>query len=207
MTMESLLTRYPALAVCADSIEQAAELLIRRCGAGGKVLLCGNGGSSADCDHIVGELMKGFLSRRTLTEDDRERLAGVGAPELADKLQYGIPAISLSSQTAVLSAFANDVSPDAVYAQLMFAYGTACDTAICLSTSGNSINVVLAAAAARAKGMAVLSLTGTKPAALDGKSDIVIKVPETETYRVQELHLPVYHYLCAALEETLFGEN
>ncbi len=209
MRINDLTARYPSLDVCADSIEKAVELLYTRTVSGGKILLCGNGGSAADCDHIVGELMKGFLSRRPLQEADKARFAsGVFAErgkEIADALQYAIPAISLCAHSAVLTAFANDVRPDAVFAQLMYGYGTQRDTAFCLSTSGNSVNVVNAALAAKARGMAVVSMTGEKAAALDKVSDVVIKVPETETYKIQELHLPVYHYICAVLEEKFFG--
>lgn len=204
MNIQSLTERYAMLEVCAPDIENALQVLITRCKAGGKLLLCGNGGSAADCDHIVGELMKGFLKSRPLNDDDRSRLCAAGGQNLAGVLQYGIPAISLCAHSAVLSAFANDVAPEAVYAQLMFAYANKTDTAICLSTSGNSENVVNAAIAAAAKGVFVISMTGERPSRLSQVSDITIKVPETETFKVQELHLPVYHYLCAALEEALF---
>ena len=209
MKITDLISRYPILAPCADSIEKAAELLYTRTTAGGKILLCGNGGSAADCDHIVGELMKGFLSRRPLSETDKARFAetesSVRSARLAESLQYAIPAISLCAHSAVLTAFVNDVEPDDVFAQLMYGYGTERDTAFCLSTSGNSKNVVNAALAAKARGMAVISMTGQKAAELDKFSDVVIKVPEIETYKIQELHLPVYHYLCAVLEERFFG--
>ena len=196
MKITDLISRYPILTPCADSIEKAAELLYTRTTAGGKILLCGNGGSAADCDHIVGELMKGFLSRRPLSETDKAHFAATEkstrSARLAESLQYAIPAISLCAHSAVLTAFVNDVEPDR-------------DTAFCLSTSGNSKNVVNAAIAAKARGMAVLSMTGEKAAELDKFSDVVIKVPEIETYKIQELHLPVYHYLCAVLEERFFG--
>ena len=209
MNLSDLIARYPKLSTCSDAIEHAAELWHTSLAAGGKILLCGNGGSAADCDHIVGELMKGFLSRRPLPENEKERFASVEASvrseRLANALQRALPAISLCAHSAVFTAFDNDVDPQAVFAQLMYGYGTARDTAFCLSTSGNSKNVVNAALAAKARGMTVVSMTGAKPAALDALSDVVIKVPETETYKVQELHLPVYHYLCAVTEERFFG--
>ena len=209
MQLSDLITRYPKLSACADAIEHAAELWHTSLAAGGKILLCGNGGSAADCDHIVGELMKGFLSRRPLPENEKARFAAVEASarseRLANELQRALPAISLCAHSAVFTAFDNDVDPEAVFAQLMYGYGTAHDTAFCLSTSGNSKNVVNAAIAAKARGMTVVSMTGEKPAALDALSDVVIKMPETETYKIQELHLPVYHYLCAVTEERFFG--
>lgn len=198
-----------ALLNCKKEIEDAFDILLEAYKNGKKMMCCGNGGSAADCDHIVGELMKGFLSRRPLPENEKERFAAVEASarseRLANALQRALPAISLCAHSAVFTAFDNDVDPQAVFAQLMYGYGTARDTAFCLSTSGNSKNVVNAALAAKARGMTVVSMTGAKPAALDALSDVVIKVPETETYKVQELHLPVYHYLCAVTEERFFG--
>ena len=202
--MKELLSRYPQLADCAESIAKAVDFIVDGYFMGGKVLACGNGGSAADSDHIVGELMKGFLSRRPLTDDEKTALENAGGADMAENLQRGIPAISLPSQSAVLTAFVNDVLPENMYAQLMFAYGTENDTAICISTSGNSKNVVAAAIAAKAKGVKVVSLVGAKTCKLDEVSDVCIHVPETETYKIQELHLPVYHYICAEVERKLF---
>ena len=204
--MKELLSRYPQLADCAESIAKAVDFIVDGYFMGGKVLACGNGGSAADSDHIVGELMKGFLSRRPLTDDEKTALEKAGGAGMAENLQRGIPAISLPSQSAVLTAFVNDVLPENMYAQLMFAYGTENDTAICISTSGNSKNVVAAAIAAKAKGVKVVSLVGAKTCKLDEVSDVCIHVPETETYKIQELHLPIYHYLCAAVEERFFND-
>ena len=213
LTIHTLLQNHPALAVCRDSIESARDRLITTYRDGGKLLLCGNGGSAADCDHITGELLKGFLSHRPLSEEDCLTLADV-LPEgeadpdlylLAGQLQGGLPAISLPSQTAALTAVCNDTDPALIFAQLVWALGQAGDTLLCLSTSGNSRNVVLAAKAAKAKGLKILALTGEANSALSALSDVTVQVPATDTYRVQEYHLPVYHYLCAAVEEEVFG--
>lgn len=203
--MNSLIERYPVLKQCEGEIEKAVECIINTYSAGGKVLLCGNGGSASDCDHIVGELMKGFMLYRHLSKADEKKFLDVlGENDLAESLQYAVPAISLPSQSAVLSAFSNDVNPDMVYAQLMYGYGTKADTAIGISTSGNSKNVVNAMKAARVKGMATIALCGNNRCKLDDICDLSIKVPETDTYKVQELHLPVYHYICASVEKRLF---
>ena len=204
--MKELISRYPQLSDCAEKITKAVDFIVNGYKNKGKVLVCGNGGSAADSEHIVGELMKGFMSKRPLTEEERESLKNAGDESMADFLQRGIPAISLPSQIGVLSAFVNDVKPENIYAQLMFAYGTPNDTAICISTSGNSANIVNAAVAAKAKGVKVVALVGGKECKLDKIADVCIHVPETETYKVQELHLPVYHYICAEVERQLFGE-
>jgi len=197
--MENLLKRYPELSSCKEAIENARELIISTYKNGGKVLVCGNGGSAADSEHIVGELMKGFLSKRTVTD---ERL-----PEhLREKLQGALPAISLPSQTAVLSAFINDCDPEMLYAQLVYGYARDNDLVIGLSTSGNSKNIVNALEVAKCVGAKTLAMTGEKESKLSALCDVTIKVPETETYKIQELHLPVYHYLCAEVEEEIFGE-
>ena len=213
MTISTLLQFHPALAVCRDAIESARDLLVTTYRAEGKLLLCGNGGSAADCDHIAGELLKGFLSHRPLSEEDCLNLAdtlpeGEADPDLyllAGQLQGGLPAISLPSQAAALTAVCNDTDPALVFAQQVWALGQARDTLVCLSTSGNSRNVVLAAKTARAKGLRVLALTGEADSALSALADVTVQVPAADTYRVQEYHLPVYHYLCAAVEEEFFS--
>lgn len=205
--MEHLLQRYPVLSRCREEIAAARELMLQTYRMGGKILLCGNGGSCADCDYIVGELMKGFLSRRKMEEHDRERffsLCGEEGAFYADSLQYGIPALSLAGTAAVNSAFNNDVEPALVYAQGVWAMGQKNDLLIGLSTSGNSENVINALITAKAKGLKSLGLTGAGECAMDRWCDTVIHVPERETFKIQELHLPVYHYLCAAMEAELF---
>ena len=197
--MENLLKRYPALEVCKDDIKSALKLIIETYENGGKVLVCGNGGSASDSEHIVGELMKGFLSCRKVTD---ERIP----EELRKNLQGSLPAISLPSQSAILSAFVNDVEPEMMYAQLVYGYAKENDLVIGISTSGNSKNVVNAVKVANALGVKTLSLTGKTGGILSDISDVTIKVPEMETYKIQEYHLPVYHYLCAETERHFFGE-
>jgi len=197
--MDNLLKRFPSLASCKEDIEKALELLINTYKNGGKVLVCGNGGSAADSEHIVGELMKGFKLKRTVTD---ERI-----PEhLRQGLQGALPAISLPSQVAVLSAFINDCEPDMLYAQLVYGYAKETDLVIGLSTSGNSKNIVNALEIAKAVGAKTLAMTGAKESKLSDLCDVTIKVPETETYKIQELHLPVYHYLCAEVEKESFAD-
>lgn len=206
--MTELMTRYPQLEPCKASIEAAMALLRQMYHSGGKLLACGNGGSCADCEHIVGELMKSFLIPRPMTDQVKANVEQL-FPEDAEKfyscMQRGIPAISLPSQVAVLSAYVNDVDPEYFYAQLVQGYGRAGDVVLCISTSGNSKNVVRAAQMAKALGLKTLALTGMKESKLSGLCDVTVRVPETETFKIQELHLPVYHYLCATLEEELFG--
>ena len=197
--MENLLKRYPALEVCKDDIKAALKLIIETYENGGKVLVCGNGGSASDSEHIVGELMKGFLSCRKVTD---ERIP----EELRKNLQGSLPEISLQSQSAILSAFVNDVEPEMMYAQLVYGYAKENDLVIGISTSGNSKNVVNAVKVANALGVKTLSLTGKTGGILSEISTVTIKVPEMETYKIQEYHLPVYHYLCAETERHFFGE-
>lgn len=196
--MENLLNRYPELEVCKQDIKKAVDLILDTYKNGGKVLVCGNGGSAADSEHIVGELMKGFMLKRPV---DDERI-----PEhLRTNLQGALPAISLPSQCAILSAFINDVEPDMMYAQLVYGYAKENDLVIGLSTSGNSKNVVNAMEVAKCLGVKTLAMTGQTESKLSQLCDVTIKVPENETYKIQELHLPVYHYLCATVEEKIFG--
>ena len=210
LTCKELFAHYPELAPLEREIEAAREMMLATYRRGGKILVLGNGGSAADADHIVGELMKGFLLRRPMTDGERaafEDALGKEGERLTACLQRGIPAISLPAQSAVLSAFANDVDPTLVYAQLVYAYGRREDLVIALSTSGNSKNAVEAVKTARALGIATLGFTGEKESALSRLCDVTLRAPSVETYRVQEYHLPLYHYLCAAVEEELFGDG
>lgn len=204
--INELINRYPALAEIKDEIEAAAQLMLKTVKGGGKILLCGNGGSCADCEHIVGELMKGFMLKREVGEEFTKTLEEYypeDAEFLSQNLQGAIPAISLTSQAAVLSAFANDIEPQMVYAQLVYGYGNCGDLLIGISTSGNSKNVVNAVKIAKAKGLYTLAMTGEKSSQLD-MCDVTVKAPENETFKVQEYHLPIYHYLCAQLEKWIF---
>lgn len=195
-----LMDRYPQLSLCYEQICNAIQSLADCYYAGGKILLCGNGGSASDCEHISGELLKGFLSKRRIQDEEYPLF-----DELAkDKLQKGIAAIPLPSLTSLISAFSNDVDASWTYAQLVFALGKSKDVFIGLSTSGNAKNVFHAAQTAKNLGLKTIALTGKNESSLSQICDITIQVPETETFKVQELHLPVYHAICAELESILF---
>lgn len=203
--IKNMTQRYPSLSSVEGEVRRAVDMLEQCYRNGGKILLCGNGGSAADCEHIAGELLKGFLSMRRPCEGELEKLTSELGAEKAEILQRGIPAIPLVSFSGAISAFANDVSAELVYSQLVYALGRPSDVLIGLSTSGNSKNVVLAFKTARAMGLSTIALTGEAGGALSDLADVAIKVPERETYKVQELHLPVYHAICAELEARLFG--
>lgn len=207
--IEALMERYPALEQSRGAVTAAAELLIKAYQQSSKVLVCGNGGSCSDSAHIVGELMKAFVQPRRLTQAQRAALQAVG-PEgagMAQTLQQGLPAIDLTAQTGLNTAFLNDVDPVLCFAQQAFVYAQAGDVLIGLSTSGNSDNVIKAGVAAKAKGARLIGLTGERECRMDGLFDVVIHVPAKETYQVQEYHLPVYHALCLAVEQVFFGEG
>ncbi len=203
-----LIERYPALAICREDIEKAIDSLYSCYVNKGTILLCGNGGSAADAEHISGELLKGFLMRRTPDDLTINKIGEhLGSCEMAAKLQGGIPAIPLTSLSSVLSAFANDVDPELVFGQLVYAFGRENDAFVGLSTSGNSKNVVRAAQIAKAIGIPAIAMTGESGGKLKDICDVTIKVPARETYQVQEYHLPVYHAICAELEERIFGSK
>ena len=207
--MKELITRYPALSNCSDAIEKAKNILIAAFGSGNKLLICGNGGSCADSDHIVGELMKGFLLRRPVSEKFRleaEKMFPDNAKYICENLQGALPAIALTAHSGLISAFANDVAADMIYAQQVLGYGKPGDVFLGISTSGNSANVVNAAKVAKLQGLKIIALAGKKQCFLDEIADVVIHAPETETFKVQELHLPIYHYLCAECEREFFDE-
>jgi D-sedoheptulose 7-phosphate isomerase len=199
--LNELFDRFPALTDCARDIERAYEVL-RACFAGGcKVLVCGNGGSAADAEHWAGELLKGFVARRPLSSEARAGLS----PRLADRLQGALPMIPLTGFLSYRTAFANDVDPELVFAQLVWALGSPGDALAALSTSGDSANVCLAAEAARARQMKVVALTGEGGGKLAALADICIRVPARDTHLVQEYHLPIYHRLSLMLEDEFFG--
>lgn len=204
-----LTSRYPALEACKADILVAFEVLRDSYAHGGKLLVCGNGGSAADAEHIVGELMKGFKSSRKLDEVSRKKLEDIDSAigsMLADNLQGALPAIALDGHSALSTAYMNDCEPLMCFAQQVNGYGRESDVLLSISTSGNSKNVVYAAVTAKAKGMKVIGLTGQKESKLSAMADVCIRVPETETYKIQELHLPVYHSLCLMLEEEFFND-
>lgn len=203
MIFSELFERYPCLGKCRDDIHNAFEIFTRCYDGGGKILCCGNGGSAADCDHFVGELMKGFLKKRPLSSEEK---AVFDDEFIADSLQKGLPAISLCAHSALMTAFENDAVPTLVFAQQVYAYAKKNDVLLCFSTSGNSENVVYAAKAARAAKIKIVSVTGEKESKLSELSDVCIRLPETETFKIQELTLPVYHCLAAMLEDKYFDE-
>lgn len=205
--LDTLITRYPVLAPMKDQIQAAHDLLAASFASGGKLMLCGNGGSACDCEHIAGELMKSFVLPRPLGQQDAEALkaAGDAGDRLASALQQGLPCIVLNGLPGLSSAFANDEEPALVYAQQAWVYAREGDVLLGVTTSGNSDNVVQAAIAAKARGAKIIGLTGQKLGRLAPLCDVLLNVPDTKTFRVQELHLPIYHALCLMLEEHFFG--
>ena len=202
-----LVERYPQLATVKKDVWQAYELLEACYQNGGKVLIAGNGGSAADAEHITGELMKGFKLPRKVDAAFAAALKNedpVLGPVLAENLQGALPAIALDGHPALTTAYMNDCEPLLCFAQQVNGYGKAGDVLLAISTSGNSKNVLYAAATAHAKGIKVVGLTGEKPSKLSACAEVCIKVPQSETYMIQELHLPVYHCLCLMLEERFY---
>ncbi|MBR5797572.1 MAG: SIS domain-containing protein [Clostridia bacterium] len=208
MILTQLIERYPTLASIKSEIETAYEQLISCFEAGNRVYLCGNGGSAADCEHMAGELLKCFKIPRPMPDDLRAKLSEYGedGEVLANNLEGGLPVVSLTGHVAFSTAFQNDNTPALVFAQQVNAYGREGDVLVVFSTSGNSKNCIYATICAKAKGMKVITLTGGTGGKLAPMSDVAIVVPAKETYQVQELHLPVYHCLCAMLEEQVFGK-
>ncbi|MEK0312754.1 D-sedoheptulose-7-phosphate isomerase [Cohnella sp. 56] len=205
-TLEDLIAKYPELAVCRADIEAAFEAARSSFARGGKMLLAGNGGSAADCEHVVGELMKGFMLPRRLGSIERERFAAWGdeGAYMADRLQGALPAISLVSQSALATAYINDVAADMVFAQQVYGYGRPEDTLVVFSTSGNSANVVRAVQVARSLGLTTIAFTGRGGGRLAELCEVAIRVPSDRTPDIQERHLPIYHALCMMLEEAFF---
>ncbi len=205
--LEDLFARYPTLTVCREAVYKAVEALCDSFRAGGKLLVCGNGGSAADAGHITGELMKSFLRPRPIDDATASSLASYGEEgrTLAAKLEGGLPAVALTVHTELMTAVANDTAAETVFAQQVMALGRPGDVLLSISTSGNSRNCVAAAMTAKARGMTVLALTGEGGGKLGAAADVTIAVPDRETFRVQELHLPVYHALCAAAEKEFFA--
>lgn len=208
--IDLLMERYPSLESAKNDIVAAYLLLEESYKNGGKLLVAGNGGSAADAEHIVGELMKGFKLPRKPEADFAEKLVEenqeLGAV-LAENLQGALPAIALDGHPALSTAYMNDCEPLLCFAQQVNGYGKSGDVFLGISTSGNSKNVLFAATTAHAKGMKVIGLTGAKDSKLKDMSDVCIKAPQTETYMIQELHLPIYHCLCLMLEDRFFGEK
>lgn len=207
--LDVLLERYPLLQQCKNSIINAYYLLYESYKTGHKLLVAGNGGSAADSEHIVGELMKGFKLPRKLDDSLKNRLLEEDCELgviLAENLQGALPAVALDGHPALSTAYMNDCEPLLCFAQQVNGYGEKGDVFLGISTSGNSKNILYAAVTAHAKGLKVIGLTGKRDSGLSEKADVCIQVPQTETYMIQELHLPIYHCLCLMLEDSFFGE-
>lgn len=205
----ALIERYSVLEPCRTSLTEAVNAVCESYRNGGKLLVCGNGGSASDAEHIVGELMKGFILKRPIDDSLYEKMKKICPTEadyLRDNLQGALPAVSLMNAVALNSAFANDQAPDLAMAQQVLGLGKAEDVLIGISTSGNSANVIYAVQMARVKGIKTIGLIGNRECRLKDLCDIAICVPETETYKIQELHLPVYHMLCMAVENEFFDK-
>lgn len=206
--IDQLIDRYPQLIVCREDIAKAYETLETAYLSKRKLLVSGNGGSASDSEHIVGELMKEFRLKRKVYADQAEAMKAID-PEmgatLAENLQGALPAICLTGHSSLTTAFMNDANADLVFAQQVNGYGKFGDVYLGISTSGNSKNVIYAAITAKAKGLKVIGLTGSRDSKLSKIADVCVRVPETETYKIQELHLPVYHCLCLMLEDKFFG--
>jgi phosphoheptose isomerase len=204
--LPSLFQRYPTLKACEGDLRAAFDLLSAAFGSGNKLLVCGNGGSAADSEHIVAELMKGFLKRRPIPAGDTAKLEAAGGKESAGRLQGTLAAISLPSQMSLLTAISNDGDYDMTFAQQVYGLGRAGDVLLAISTSGKSANVCNAAIVAKAFGLKSIALTGKSGGDLAPLADIAIKVPSDNVAEIQELHLPVYHWLSTELESAFFPE-
>lgn len=206
--IDSMVARYPELEPQKRAVVSATELLCKCYENGGKLLICGNGGSASDALHIVGELMKDFCIERPLGDEIKNKIAAVSenAEYICSNLQVSLPAVALVGSAAIETAFANDRAPDLCFAQQVMGLGNKGDILLGISTSGNSKNIIYALDVAKAKGLKTIALTGKGGGKMATKCDVLIDAPETETYKVQELHLPIYHAICLAVENEFFGE-
>ena len=205
--LQQLIKRYPNLEPISNDIDTAFNIIVKSFSNGGKLLIAGNGGSSSDSEHIVGELMKNFIKKRNLPDVFIENIKKVDskiAQYLIPLLQPGLPAIALSCHTSLNTAVINDIDGNITFAQQVYGYGKEGDVFLGISTTGNSKNILYAAATAKAKNLSIIALTGVDGGDLKSFADVSIIIPETETYKIQELHLPVYHCLCMMLEEHFF---
>ena len=206
----TLMERYPALKYCEESIVKAYQMIEQSYLSQRKLLVAGNGGSAADSEHIVGELMKGFKLPRPIDHNLAQNCKGIDpdmGATIAKHLQGALPAIALTGHPGLSTAYMNDCVPELVFAQQMLGFGQAGDSFLAISTSGNSKNIIYAAIVAKTKGVKIIGLTGCKESKLSALADVCIQVPETETYKIQEMHLPVYHCLCLMLEDRFFGQD
>lgn len=206
-SISNLMKRYPILEKNKKELNQALEILLDTVNNNGVIYSCGNGGSFSDSQHLVGELLKSFNKKRPVLSEEKERFISMFNEEgkfLADKLERGISATALGCHDAYLTAFANDVEADLIFAQELFVRGNENDILLCLSTSGNSKNVKYAAMVAKFLGIKVILLCGKNVGTIEEYSDCSIHVDEYETYKIQELCLPIYHALCLGLEDNIF---
>lgn len=206
--INELIERFPKLEVSRESIEYAFEIMKKSFCNKGTLFTCGNGGSAADAEHMVGELMKGFLLSREVKSSTKSKLNdkfGETGMELASKLQEGLPAVSLNGHPSLATAFGNDVDFEMIFAQQVYVMGREGDVLLGFTTSGNSLNVINALKIANTFGIKTITMTGRNGGVCDNLAECCIKVPEDETYIVQELHLPIYHALCLQLEEEFYG--
>lgn len=207
--IDELIERYPALSVCRKDIEKARGALIKSFEKGGKLLIAGNGGSCADSDHISGELLKSFVKKRIPEKsliDSIKKIDEETGAYLSDKLQGSLPVIALTNNTALMTASLNDVDGNVMFAQQVNGYGKPEDVFLGISTSGNSKDIIYPTVVAKAKGLTTIALTGKSGGRLKDLADIAIIVPSQETFKIQELHLPVYHALCLEVEEHFWKE-
>ncbi len=207
--IKELIERYPALSVCEKDIRAAADAIINSYKAGGKLIVAGNGGSAADSDHITGELLKSFVKKRKPDQKFLDALSAIDSDTgayLSDKLQGSLPAIALTNNSALMTASLNDVDGNVLFAQQVMGFGKKEDVFLGISTSGNSKDVIYALAVAKAIGVKTVALTGKTGGKCKALADISIVVPENETFKIQELHLPVYHALCLTIEEYFWKE-
>lgn len=208
--IDLLVKRYPMLKACQKSIFEAYQIMEQCYEHDGKLLIAGNGGSAADSEHIAGELMKRFMTPRPVSSEFAEKLKEIDPVrgfDLAKNLEQSLMAIPLVAHEALSTAYINDVDGLGVFAQQLFGFGRKGDVFLGISTSGNSKNIISATVVARALGIKVIGLTGKEGGELASVADVAVRVPETETYRIQELHIPVYHCWCMMLEDRFFGEK
>lgn len=202
MILDNLIKRYPSLAICRNDIENVYSKLLDCFQNDGRLYICGNGGSASDSLHIVGELVKSFTVNRRLDPD----FAARASEEMKKNLQGALPVFALVENAALATAYGNDVNPEYIFAQQVYAYAREKDCVLGISTSGNSKNVLHAMECAKARGAVTLGLTGRNGGRLKDLCDACIIVPKNETYKIQELHLPIYHCLCMMLENEIWGE-
>lgn len=208
--LDGMIVNYPDLAGQKESITAAFNIISGSYRNGGKLLVCGNGGSAADSEHMVAELMKEFRLKRPIPEKEKQKISAANienSDDLCNGLQGALPAISLVNETSLFTAFINDVNADMVFAQQVYGYGRKGDVLLAISTSGNSSNIVNAVNIAKVKGLTTIGLTGSKLCKLQEICDVTISAPSKTTYRIQEYHQPIYHALCAMLEEEFFGNG